>query len=83
MSVEIGKDGRIVLPKEIRERYGVAEKTRLIIRERGAEIVLTPVRTYDSPTEALFGSVKVTEPVDDPKGLARSHIRVRAGVGEK
>lgn len=75
MSVEVGKYGRIVLPKEIREKYGVGEKSRLIIREREGEIVLIPVRRYDRPTEALYGSVKLEEPVEEPKQVAREYIR--------
>ena len=73
--VEVGKDGRIVLPKGVRERYGVTEKTRLLIREREGEIAFIPVTRYDGPTEALYGSVKARKPVDSPKDVARGHIR--------
>jgi len=75
ISVEVGKHGRIVLPKEIRRKYGVEEKSRLIIREREGEIVLIPVRKYDRPTEVLYGSVKLEEPIDEPKRAAREHIK--------
>lgn len=75
VSVEVGKYGRIVLPKEIREKYGVGERSRLIIREREGEIVLLPVRRYERPTEALYGSVKLERPVDEPKRVAREHLR--------
>ena len=75
LSVEVGKYGRIVLPKEIREKYGVGERSRLIIREREGEIVLIPVRRYERPTEALYGSVKLERPVDEPKQVAREYVR--------
>jgi len=75
MSVEVGRYGRIVLPKEIRERYGVEESSRLIIREREGEIILLPVRRYERPTEALYGSIKLELPVDEPKRVAREHLR--------
>ena len=75
VSVELGKYGRIVLPKEIREKYGVGERSRLIIREREGEIVLIPVRRYESPTEALYGSVNLEEPVEEPKQVAREYVR--------
>ena len=75
MSVEVGKYGRIVLPKEIREKYGVGERSRLIIREREGEIVLIPVRRYEKPTEALYGSVKLERPIEEPKQVAREHVR--------
>lgn len=75
MSVEVGKYGRIVLPKEIRERYGVNEGSRLIIREREGEIVLIPVKKYARPTEALYESIKLEHPVEEPKKVAREHLR--------
>ena len=75
MSVEVGKYGRIVLPKEVREKYGVGERSRLIIREREGEIVLIPVRRYEKPTEALYGSVKLERPIEEPKQVAREHVR--------
>lgn len=74
MSVQVGKYGRIVLPKEIREKYDVDESSRLIIREREGEIVLIPVKRYEKPTEALYGSVRPEKPLDEPKKVARDHI---------
>jgi AbrB family looped-hinge helix DNA binding protein len=75
MSVEVGKYGRIVLPKRLREKYGVHEGIRLIITEYEGRICLVPVETYKKPTEALYGSVVLTHPVDEPKQLAREYIR--------
>ena len=73
-TLKLGKDGRITLPKTLRQRLGLNEKTRLIIREKEGQIVLTPVTTYEDPTEALYGSVPLTPPVDDPKETARRHL---------
>ncbi|HUK85938.1 MAG TPA: AbrB/MazE/SpoVT family DNA-binding domain-containing protein [Candidatus Acidoferrum sp.] len=75
MSVEVGKYGRIVLPKKIREKYGVDEGIRLIITEYMGRICLVPVKKYDKPTAALYGSVKVENPIDEPKQVAREYIR--------
>lgn len=75
VSVEVGKYGRIVLPKEIRERYGVDENSRLIIREREGEIALIPVKRYERPTETLYNSIRLKQPVDEPKKVAREHLR--------
>ena len=84
MYVEVGKEGRIVLPKEIREKRGIEEKTRIIVRERQGEIILIPVKRYATPTQSLLGSVRATAPIDDPKGLAREHAARKAleGIGE-
>ena len=75
MSVEIGKYGRIVLPKKLRDKYRVKEGSRLIIRDYRGQIILLPVTTYEKPTEALHDSVKVKLPIEEPKETARTHIR--------
>jgi len=75
LSVEVGKYGRIVLPKQVRQKYGMHEGIRLIIREFRGGICLVPVKTYENPTEALYGSVKVEKPINDPKQLAAEHVR--------
>jgi AbrB family looped-hinge helix DNA binding protein len=77
-TVEVGRYGRITLPKEVRQRHGIREKTRIIIRERGSQIILIPVVTYENPTDALYGSVELSPPVDDPKEAARSYMREKA-----
>ena len=75
MSVEVGKYGRIVLPKKIRKKYGLNEGFRLIVTESMGRICLTPVKMYEKPTEALYGSVKINQPIDEPKTLAREFMR--------
>jgi len=84
-TLKIGKNGRITLPKTLRQRLGLNEKTRLIIREQEGLIVLTPVTIHENPTEALYGSVPLTPPVDDPKETARRHLRnkMRHKAGEE
>ena len=73
-SVEVERFGRITIPKDLRHRHGIREKTRIIIRERGDQIILIPIASYDNPTDALYASVKFTTPVDDPKAEARRNI---------
>ena len=81
MSVEVGKYGRIVLPKQIRKKYGVDEGIRLIITEYMGRICLVPVRKYEKPTEMLYGAVKLEMPIEEPKHLAREHIRKKLVEG--
>ena len=78
MYVEVGKEGRIVLPKDLRERNEIEEKTRVIIRERNGEIILIPIKRYSEPTASLAGSLPLEEPVDEPKELARRYAREKA-----
>jgi len=73
--VEVGKYGRMVLPKNIRKKYGVKEGSRLIAVGFEGRIILVPVKIYDKSTEALYGSVKPEKPIDEPKSVARAHIR--------
>ena len=44
MSVEVGKYGRIILPKRLRQKYGVKEGFRLIITDFMGQILLLPVK---------------------------------------
>lgn len=81
MFIEVGKEGRIVLPKNIRDRNEIEEKTRVIIRERNGEIVLIPVKRYANPTDALLGCLILDEPLDDPKEYARRHARGKVVQG--
>lgn len=75
VSVVVGKYGRIVLPKNVRDKYGVREGFRLIVTDFNGKICLVPVKTYEKPTEALYGSVKVEKPIDEPTSFAREYIR--------
>jgi len=75
LSVVIGKEGRIVLPKELRDKYNVKEGSRLIIRDYKNQIVLIPVTTYENPTEALHGSIPTELPIEEPKEVARVYLR--------
>lgn len=74
MSVVVGKEGRLAIPKNLREKYGVRAGSRLIAREHAGNSVLIPVTSYERPTEALRGSVKASQPIDEPKKIAREHV---------
>lgn len=44
MMVSIDRAGRVVVPKELRERLGIAADDELEVRLEGDSLVLTPVR---------------------------------------
>jgi AbrB family looped-hinge helix DNA binding protein len=75
MSIEVDKYGRIILPKKLRQKYGMDEGARLIVTEYMGRIYLIPVKRYEKPTEAMCGSIKIDKPIDDLKQVAREHIR--------
>ena len=81
MSIEVGKYVRIVLPKQLRKKYGMDEGIRLIITEYMGRVCLIPVKNYEKPTEALYGAIKVEKPIDEPKRVAREHIRKKLVEG--
>jgi len=53
------------------------ESSKLIIRKRGSQIILIPIKRYEKPTEALYGSIKPEKPIDEPKKIARGHIKTK------
>jgi len=67
----------LVILKNLREKYGVRAGSRLITREHAGNAVLIPVTSYERPTEALRGSVKMSQPIDEPKKIAREHVRLK------
>ena len=73
--IVVGKEGRVVLPKKIRDRYGVKEGDRILVREFGSQIILIPVDRYDKPTKALHGSIRTRKKIDEPKEFARNYMR--------
>ena len=75
IDIVVGKEGRLVLPKKIRDRYGVKEGDRILVREFGSQILLIPVDRYDKPTQALHGSVRARKRIDEPKEVARKYVR--------
>lgn len=75
LSVEVGKYGRMILPKDLREKYGVREGSKLIITTLAGEIILIPVKNYEKPTEELYGSIKLDRPIEEPKEFARTYAR--------
>jgi AbrB family looped-hinge helix DNA binding protein len=79
--VQVRRYGRIVLPKRVREKYGIKEGVRLIVVESIGRICLVPVNKYENPTEALYGSVKFEKPIDEPKQVAREQVRKKLVFG--
>lgn len=67
--------GRIILPKQIRDKYNIQYKTKFLMIEETSEIVLIPIRKHKTPTKKLCGILQTVEPINDPKKEARKHIK--------
>lgn len=72
--IKVSQGGRIVIPKEIREKLGIKEGDKIFIDMRGREIVLRPKNIIESPIDKLYGSVKV-RPESSPKKVAREWMK--------
>lgn len=56
MEAYITVKGQIVIPAELRRKYGITERTRIVITDNGKEIILRPItRAY---LKRLRGSLK-------------------------
>jgi len=55
-TVTVSKKGWVVIPKEMRERHGIAPGDRVNILEIDKRLVL--MRAFDDPIEAGFGLLK-------------------------
>lgn len=56
MEAYITTKGQIVIPVELRRKYGITQKTRIMIVDNGTEIVLRPIT--DQYLRKLQGSLK-------------------------
>ena len=72
--IKVGKAGRLVLTKRILEKYGVKECDRILVCGFGSQILLLPIKRYEKPTEALYGSVKTEKRIDEPQEVARKYL---------
>jgi AbrB family looped-hinge helix DNA binding protein len=66
---EIQQGGRVTIPKEIREKFGLVEGTVVKISTRGGKIEIEPPARLSK----LLGLVKTDRPSDDPKSEARKY----------
>ena len=48
--------GQIVIPAELRKKYGITERTKIVIVDNGNEIILRPIT--DQYLRSLQGSLK-------------------------
>ena len=68
---EIQQGGRITIPKDIREKYGLVEGTVVKITTRDGKIEIEPPTRLSK----LIGLAKTINPSNDPKKEARKYQR--------
>jgi len=68
--VTVSTKGQIVIPKEVRERFGLRPGTKIDIKLKGNEITLKPMR--ENVSDRLYGKYRG---VDLLKDLKEEHYR--------
>lgn len=66
----VSEGGRVVIPKDVREMFGLEIGEEIIVDVEGRKIVLRPKKMIEDPVKRLYGSVKV-KPEISPKKVAR------------
>jgi AbrB family looped-hinge helix DNA binding protein len=75
IEVAIDKQGRIVIPKEIREKYSLSENSKLELIARECTIELTPLTEED---DIAVRSLKEPCKTGNPKAHNKAFSRNRA-----
>lgn len=60
----------MVIPKDVREMFGLEIGEEIVVEVEGRKIVLRPKKMVEDPVEKLYGSIKV-KPEVSPKKVAR------------
>ena len=62
----VGKKGQVTIPKDIREKFGIKEGTKIIFEVRGDEIILKPEKSGKDFVEDWCSIVKKksSRPID-------------------
>lgn len=69
----VSAGGRIVIPKEIRDKFGLDVGEEIVIDVEGRKIVIKPKKLVENPVDRLYGSVRV-KPEVSPKKVAREWV---------
>ncbi|MEA1904626.1 MAG: AbrB/MazE/SpoVT family DNA-binding domain-containing protein [Candidatus Hadarchaeota archaeon] len=66
----VSEGGRVVIPKGIREMFGLEVGEEVLVDVEGRKIVIKPKKRMKDPVKRLYGSIKV-KPEASPKKVAR------------
>ena len=78
MEVPIDRQGRIVIPKEVREKYGLSEESRLELVSREGVIELIPlVEESDLAIRSLREPCETGDPEAHNKAFSREKAWAR------
>ena len=73
--MSISEKGQVVIPKQLRDKYGIATDGEVVVTEVEGHIAVLPAPK--DPIKALRGSVKFDQPVSDIARGLRNQDRQR------
>jgi AbrB family looped-hinge helix DNA binding protein len=68
---EIQQGGRVTIPKNLRDKYGLVEGTKVRIKDEEDRLVIE----IPAKLTSLYGLIPTQSPSDNPKQEAREHVR--------
>ncbi len=71
----VGKKGQVTIPKDIREKFGIKEGTKVVFEVRGDEIVIKPEKSGKEFVEDWCSIVKKKLSTLDLKKLKEDYYR--------
>jgi len=64
---------RVMLPRDMRERLGIASGSKLEVEQRGDEIIIRPAVPTKNPTQAIWGARINCERAEPEKACAQGN----------
>ena len=64
--ITVGEKGQIVIPKKMRDLYKIEKGTKLLVKEEGSSIVISPIRLDDKHIFMLASEGTLKKIWDNP-----------------
>jgi AbrB family looped-hinge helix DNA binding protein len=65
--VTVGEKGQIVIPKKVREDFGITKGMKILVKERKDTIVLKPARMSETQLLMLLSESSLKKVWDNPQ----------------
>lgn len=87
-AIKVDKQGRLVLPSNIRETFGIKQGGQMTIRIEGSRVILEPVQTdvnekvqeWENLSRNLKAEAFTEEPDEGWKWMSREYAKKKLGL---